>query len=497
VAALPLASNRDRGVQVTVRVKGVRLAARLLAAERHRCENARRGPTTPTREPMRPMRPSPEIHYAKRGEHHLAYTLTGSGPLELVYLLGFVSHLDLLWDDPDAARFFSRLGAFCRVVTMDKRGTGLSDRTGDVPIPEEQVDDLLAVIDAAGFTRPAILGTQDGFIVAALLAASAPDRVRALIGVSTGAAGPEQWPAEESERFFAGLEKYWGREDAPFNYWAPRRWRSDPQFRRWWARYSRSAAGPTTAVQIVRNYTRSDIRPILSAIRIPTLVITNASNDINRRFAHQLSDGVEGAQLVELPIEKSVSLFPWLEAGEEIAGMIEGFLTGNPVAGEPDRVLATVMFTDVVQSTERAAALGDQRWRALLDQHDAIVAREVARFRGRLVKSTGDGVLVTFDGPARAVRCGLALIDALAVEEIPVRVAVHTGEIELRGEDVGGIGVHLASRLLAHAQSDEVITSSTVKDLVVGSGLEFADRGEHELKGVPGSWRLFEAHAKP
>ena len=206
-------------------------------------------------EVARPSDRSPDIHYAKRDGHHLAYTLTGNGPVDLVYMLGFVSQLDMLWEDPAAAAFLRRLGRFCRLVVVDKRGTGLSDRAGDVPIPEEQVDDLVAVIDAVGFNRPAILGTQDGFLVAALLAATTPERVRALIGIATGAAGPEEWPPEEQlERFFLGLEKYWGREDAPFNYWAPTTWRKDASFRRWWARYSRAAASPGTAVRIARNY---------------------------------------------------------------------------------------------------------------------------------------------------------------------------------------------------------------------------------------------------
>jgi len=439
------------------------------------------------------VRATPEIRYAKRGEHNLAYTLTGDGPLELVYLLGFVSHLDLLWEDPDAARFFGRLGRFCRLVVMDKRGTGLSDRTGDVPIAEEQVDDLISVIDSAGLKQPALLGTQDGFLVAALLAATAPERIRGLIGFATGAFAPEQWPVDEGERFFRGLEKYWGREDAPMNYWAPRRWRTDPAFRRWWARYSRSAAGPTTAVRVVRNYTRSDIRPILPAIQVPTLVVTNRSRDINRLFAQQLADGIDGAHLVELPIEKSVALFPWLEAGEEVAGLVEEFLTGSPASSAGDRVLATVVFTDVVQSTEQAVALGDRRWRAVLDQHDAIVARHVTRFRGQLVKSTGDGVLATFDGPARAVHCAAALRAALSAEGVAVRTGIHTGEIELRDDDIGGVAVHIASRVITFASPGEILTSSTVKDLVVGSDLSFSDRGEHELKGVPGRWRLFAA----
>jgi class 3 adenylate cyclase len=439
------------------------------------------------------VRATPEIHYAKRGEHHLAYTLTGDGPLELVYLLGFVSHLDLLWEDPDAARFFGRLGRFCRLVVMDKRGTGLSDRTGHVPIAEEQVEDLISVVDAAGLKQPALLGTQDGFLVAALLAATAPERVRGLVGFATGAFAPEQWPVEVTERFFRGLEKYWGREDAPMNYWAPRRWRADPAFRRWWARYSRSAAGPTTAVRVVRNYTRSDIRPILSAIRVPTLVVTNRSQDINRLFAQQLADGIEGARLVELPMEKSITLFPWLEAGEEAAGLVEEFLTGSPATSAVDRILATVVFTDVVQSTERAVTLGDRRWRAVLDKHDAIVAHHVTRFRGRLVKSTGDGVLATFDGPARAVHCAAALRAALAAEDVAVRTGIHTGEIDLRDDDIGGVAVHIASRVIAHAASGEILTSSTVKDLVIGSDITFSDRGEHELKGVPERWRLFTA----
>jgi len=217
------------------------------------------------------------------------------------------------------------------------------------------------------------------------------------------------------------------------------------------------------------------------------------SRDINRLFARQLVEGIEGASLVEMPIEKSITLFPWLEAGEEVAGLVEEFLTGSPATHACDRILATVLFTDVVQSTEQAVTLGDRRWRAVLDRHDSIIARELARFRGRFVKSMGGGVLATFDGPARAVHCAAALRDSLFAAGVSVRTGIHTGEIELRDDDIGGVAVHIASRVITHASSGEILTSSTVKDLVVGSDIVFDDRGEHELKGVPGRWRLFAA----
>ena len=430
-----------------------------------------------------------DVRYAKRGDHHLAYTVTGEGPLELVYMLGFVSQLDLLWDEPQAAAFFRRLGRFCRLVVMDKRGTGLSDRTGDVPIPEEQVDDLLAVMDAVGFARPAVLGTQDSFLVAALLAASRPERVRALIAVASGAPAPGDYgTAEEQDRFFAGLEKYWGRTDAPFNYWAPRLWRQDPSFRRFWARYSRAAAGPATGVRVVRHYLATDIRPILGSIQAPTLVVEGLVSDLHSRLARRMAEAIPKSSSTLVPFD-SIN-FPWVEAGDALAAAIEEFLTGAPVSPVHDRVLATVLFTDVVRSTERAADLGDRRWSALLDRHDAVIRREIDRYRGQRIKHTGDGVLATFDGPGRAIGCALAVRRALGAEGVAIRAGAHTGEIEWRGDDVAGLAVHLAARVMAVAGDGEVLVSSTVRDLVVGADYDFEDRGEHELKGIPGTWRL-------
>ena len=430
-----------------------------------------------------------DVRYVKRGDHSLAYTVTGDGPLELVYMLGFVSHLDLLWEEPRAAAFFARLGRFCRLVVMDKRGTGLSDRVGDVPIPEEQVDDLLAVMDAVGFERPAVLGTQDSFLVAAMLAAAHPSRVGALIDIAAGAHDPSDYGTEEQQdRFFAGLEKYWGRADAPFNYWANRLWQHDEGFRRWWARYSRAAAGPTTGPRIVRNYVATDIRPVLGAIRVPTLVVQGEVDELHVRLTRALADGIAGSRMVIVPTD--TINFPWVESGEPLAALIEEFLTGAPVPPVHDRLLATVLFTDVVGSSERAAELGDRRWAQLLDRHDAIIRHHIERFRGRRVKHTGDGVLATFDGPGRAIGCAVALRDALGREGVRIRAGAHAGEIEVRGDDIAGLAVHLASRVLAAAGDGEVLVSSTVRDLVVGSDFEFEDRGTHELKGVPGVWSL-------
>jgi class 3 adenylate cyclase len=430
-----------------------------------------------------------DVRYAIRGDHHLAYTVTGDGPLELVYMLGFVSHLDLLWEDPRAAAFFARLGRVCRLIVMDKRGTGLSDRTGDVPIPEEQVDDLLAVMDTVGFERPAVLGTQDAFLVAALLAASRPERVSALIAVAAGAhAAADYGLSETLDRFFAGLEKYWGRADAPFNYWAPRLWREDASFRRWWARYSRAAAGPTSGVRIVRNYVNTDLRPILGAIRVPTLVVAGRTDELHKRLFRALAEGIPNSRFVDLPSDTIV--FPWLDAADALSAHIEEFLTGSPAEPVHSRVLATVLITDVDRSTEQAAGLGDRRWSALLDRHDGIIRHQVERFRGRLVKHTGDGVQATFDGPGRALACALAARDALRAEGISIRAGVHTGEIEIRGDELAGLAVHIAARVVASAGTGEVLVSSTVRDLVVGSEFVFEDRGEHELRGVPGRWRL-------
>jgi class 3 adenylate cyclase len=430
-----------------------------------------------------------DVRYAKRGDSHLAYTVTGDGPLELVYMLGFVSHLDLLWDDPRAAAFFTRLGRFCRLVVMDKRGTGLSDRTGDVPIPEEQVDDLIAVMDAVGFERPAVLGTQDSFLIAALLAASRPDRVSALIDVAAGAHGPEDYgPPDLQDSFFAGLEKYWGRTDAPFNYWAPRLWQEDAAFRRWWARYSRASAGPTSGVRIVRNYVNTDLRPILGTIPVPTLVVQGRGDELHDRLGRALADGIPNSRYTTLPTD--TINFPWIDAANALAAHIEEFLTGSPALPVHDRVLATILFTDVVASSEQAADMGDRRWTALLDQHDAIIRHHIERFRGRLVKHTGDGILATFDGPGRAISCALASRVSLSAEGLSIRAGAHTGEVEMRGDDIAGLAVHIASRITAAAGADEVVVSSTVRDLVVGSEFIFKDRGEHELKGIPGLWRL-------
>lgn len=436
-----------------------------------------------------------EVNYAKSGVHSLAYTVSGEGPVDLIYLLGFVSHLDLLWEEPQAASFLHRLEAFSRLIVMDKRGTGLSDRAGDIAIPEEQVADLLAVMDAVGAERPALFGTQDGFLISALLAGTRPERVGALISFAAGATTPEDWPNEELERFLVGLEKYWGREDAPFNYWAPTAWREDAAFRRWWARYSRAAAGPATAVRVCRNYTAANIRPLLPAIQAPTLVIDVVGRDPiggGRPGTTYLADQIVGSRYVKV---EGDSGFPWLGPSDEVADLIEEFLTGARPATPTDRVLATMLFTDVVDSTGRAVKIGDKRWAKMLDRHDAILGSEVERFRGRLVKHTGDGALALFDGPARAVQCALALREHLGELDLVIRSGIHTGEVELRGEDVGGLGVHIASRVMGESKPLEVLVSRTVVDLVAGSGLEFQDRGERELKGVPGRWNLYSLRA--
>jgi class 3 adenylate cyclase len=432
-----------------------------------------------------------ETRYARSGELNIAYQVSGAGPLDLVLVSGFVSHLDLDWEEPRSAYFLDRLDSFARLIRFDKRGTGLSDRPGGLPDLETRMDDVRAVMDAAGSERAALFGYSEGGPMACLFAATYPERTTGLVLYGTYAkrADPDDdypWCSTMDERraVAAEIERTWGA-DSDLGTMIPN---ADVAMRNWWAARSRASASPGAARDLILMNSLIDVRPVLPAIRVPTLVM-HRSGDRDSRVeeGRYIAAHVPGARFVELPGDVHV---PWIDA-DPIADETEAFLTGVRRGPEPDRVLTTILFTDLVESTAHAAELGDHRWTALLDAHQRAVRRELERFRGREIDTAGDGFLATFDGPARAIRCAAAARDAVRELALDLRAGVHTGEVELAGEHVRGIAVHTGARIATAAAPGEVLVSSTVRDLVAGSGLAFDDRGEHELKGVPGSWRLF------
>jgi len=430
----------------------------------------------------------PDVRYAKSGDVHIAYQVIGSGPLDLVFVPGFISHVDLVWDEPHWAGFLERLAAFTRLIRFDKRGTGLSDRVATIPTLEERMDDVRAVMDAVGSERAAFFGVSEGGPMSLLFAASYPERTRALALYgsyalfSTAVMGPEQMAA-----FEARVEQSWGT-GASVAAFAPSL-AEDEAFRRWWARFERMGGSPAAVIRLMRMNSEIDIRHALPAIRVPTLIM-HRTGDMRVRVeaGRFLARHIAGARFVELAGDDH--LFCAGDAGA-ILDEIEEFLTGSRPAAEPDRVLATVLFTDIVDSTARAAAAGDHAWRKLLESHHHCVRRELARFRGREIKTMGDGFLATFDGPARGARCAAAIRAAVHDLGIEVRAGLHTGEIELMPDDIGGIAVHIASRIADLAGPGEILSSAVLKDLVAGSGLRFEDRGAHALKGLSENVRVY------
>jgi class 3 adenylate cyclase len=416
----------------------------------------------------------------------------------LVLVLGFATHVELQWESPPFAHFFERISSFSRLIIFDKRGTGLSDPVTEAPTLEERIDDVRAVMDAAGSERAALLGISEGGPMSVLFAATHPDRVIALVlhgamGRTTEAPDYPWASPAEALRESEFIAPYWGQQaEGMVELFAPS-FADDPEAVEFTARMERSAASPAMVQQIFEMFLDIDVRAILPTIRVPTLVLHRRGDRVvNRRAGEELAAQIPGARYVELP---GIDHLPWAGDSESVLGEIEEFLTGTRSAPEPERVLATVMFTDIVGSTARAAELGDARWRELLSAHQAAVQQELMRFRGREVKTLGDGSLATFDGPARAIRCGRAIAEAARSRDLEVRVGLHSGEVELMQEDVGGIAVHIAARVGALAAPGEVLVSSTVKDLVAGSGIRFVDRGAKRLKGIPDEWRLFAAAA--
>jgi pimeloyl-ACP methyl ester carboxylesterase len=439
---------------------------------------------------------TPPTRYAKSGDASIAYQVVGEGPIDVVLVLGFATHLEIQWDSHPFARFFERISAFSRLILFDKRGTGLSDPVTEAPSLEQRVDDVRAVMDAAGSERAALFGISEGGPMSILFAATHPDRATALVlhgamGRTTEApdypwASPEEALRESAAEFIA---PYWGQHaEVMVELFAPS-FADDPQMVDFFARMQRSAASPGMVQQIFEMFLDVDVRAILPTIQVPTLVLHRRGDRVvNRRAGEELAAQIRGARYVELP---GIDHAPWAGDSEAVLGEVEEFLTGTRSAPEPDRVLATVLFTDIVRSTERAAELGDARWRELLGAYEAAVRRELPRFRGREVKMLGDGCLATFDGPARAIRCARAIMDAAGAIGLEVRAGVHSGEIELMDDDVGGIAVHIAARVGAVASAGDVLVSGTVKDLVAGSGIRFSDRGVERLKGLPDEWPLF------
>jgi class 3 adenylate cyclase len=433
-----------------------------------------------------------DTYYARSGDLRIAYQVVGRGPLDLVFVPGFISNLDLYWDEPNMAHFLSRLSAFSRLILFDKRGTGLSDRLGNLPTLEERMDDVRAVMDAVGSKRAALFGISEGGAMSMLFAATYPERTQALILYGTYA-DFHTWvlPPERFEPFLEKIDRTWGQGES-LSAFAPTMM-ADERFKQWWARFERLSASPSAVITLMRMNSQIDVRHILSAIRVPTLVLHRSDDTrVNVEGGRYLAANIPGAKYVEFPGMDHVM---WAGNVNPLADEIEEFLTGTHSEKEPDRVLATVLFTDIVDSTRKAEAMGDRGWHALLDEHDRIVRAAIDRFRGREIKTLGDGFLATFDGPARAVRCASAIIDALHPLSLNVRCGVHTGEVEMKGDDIGGIAVHIAARIASLADGGDVLVSRTVRDLVAGSDLPLEERGNFALKGLSERMPLYAVAA--
>ena len=437
----------------------------------------------------------PETRYARSGDLHIAYQVVGDGPIDLVWVPGWISNIDHYWEEPTVARYFNRLASFCRLILFDRRGTGVSDPLSRAPTLEEQMDDVVAVMQAVGSEQAALYAQLEGGAMAMLFAATHPERTRALViyeGMPRMSWAPDyDWALRDEDRE-AWLGVGWG-DGSRILALAPSA-AADPRMRRWFAKLERLAASPSTARQLLMMNAQVDVRAVLPSIQAPTLILHRADDTfVDKRHSVYLAEHIPGARLLELPGSEVITFG---SQDDRLLEEVEEFLTGARKSAEAERVLATVMFSDIVDSTTRAARLGDRRWRDVLESVASAVGNELRRFRGRAVKTMGDGFLATFDGPARAIGCALAVRDMARTEfDLDLRTGLHTGEVEVMGQDVGGIAVHIGARILGCAEGGEVVVSGTVKDLVVGSGIEFEDRGERELRGVPGRWRLFAVAA--
>ncbi len=446
----------------------------------------------------------PETRYARSGDVNIAYQVVGEGPFDLVRVPAFVSHVELAWQVPGIAGFNRRLASFCRLISFDKRGTGMSDRVSGAPTLETRMDDVRAVMDAAGSERAALLGTSEGGAMSILFAATYPSRAWALI--VDGAFPRSLWapdypwgaPEEEERRWVEEQGRTWGTAEHSARVAEALAPSADEENKRALATLLRQSASPGAAAALARMNMEIDVRHVLPAIRVPTLVL-NRTGDSPEIVggSRYLAERIAGARHVELPgVDHAIFAHDAGPALEEIERFLNGAWEERAWdEAEPDRVLATVLFTDIVGSTAKAVELGDARWRELLGDHHALVRRLLVRFSGNELDTAGDGFLASFDGPARAIRCACAIKESVRELGLEVRAGLHTGECERMEGKVGGIAVHIGARVAARAAPGEVLVSSTVKDLVAGSGIEFEDRDVRELKGIPGEWRLFAVGA--
>ena len=429
------------------------------------------------------------IRYAKSGDVHVAYQVFGDGAVDLVFVPGFISHLEIWWSEPQHARWLRRLGESARVVMFDKRGTGLSDRVDKQPDMDARMDDVRAVMDAVGVERAAIMGISEAGSLASLFAATHPERCQALILYGAFARFSSWFPTEAAlQQFYHYADTTWGT-GASLPMFVPSMV-GNMAFQEWWGKFERLGATPAACIEIMRLNSQIDVSAILPSIHVPTLVIHRKDDvAVNVEGGRELAALIPDARYVELSGTDHIP-FVGDNAGE-IADAVEEFLTGSRALVTVDRVLATVLFTDIVGSTEKAAAIGDRQWRDLLDAHNKAVRAELVRFRGREVKSLGDGFLATFDGPARAIHCAQSIITALRPLGIAIRAGIHTGEVEIDDDDIRGIAVHITSRVASLGSANDIVVSRTIKDLVAGSGIAFEDFGTHVLKGVADAWQLY------
>ena len=436
-----------------------------------------------------------ETRYARSGDLSIAYQVVGDGPFDLVYVPGWVSNIELMWEEPGLARFLERLASFSRLILFDKRGTGLSDPVPNDGLPtlEERMDDVRAVMDAVGSERAALLGHSEGGNMCVLFTATYPERTTALLLVGSYAKRlrSQDYPwaptVEERAREIEETEATWGSPEA-FRALAPSK-ANDPDFQRWIGRYLRQSASPKAAAALLRMNTQIDVRNVLPTIGVPTLLLYRTHDaDVHVDEGRYVAERIPGSTFVELP---GADHLMWTGDADALLDEVEGFLTGVRRGPDPDRVLATVLFTDVVGSTETATRVGDRAWRSLLERHHQVVRLALARWRGQEIDTAGDGFLATFDGPARAIRCAVAATEGIRDLGLQIRAGLHTGEVEIAGGDVRGIAVHIGSRVAGLAGPGEVLVSRTVADLVAGSGIVLAERGEYELKGVSGTWLVY------
>jgi len=439
----------------------------------------------------------PETRYVKSDDVHIAYQVLGDGPLDLLFVPGFVSNIEATWQSPERSAFFLRLASFCRLILFDKRGTGMSDRGSQIFTLEQRMHDVQAILDEVGSKRAALFGISEGGPMSLLYAATFPDRTSALILYGTYAKRsrtpdyPYGWDDKRWEQVLDNYERRWGTSEGVEVALRAPSLMGNPEAETRMAAYYRAAASPGAVVAIMKMNREIDVRGILPSIRVPTLILHRVAERVSDvGHARYLAQHISGAKLVELP---GVDHVPWIGDRDAIVDEVEEFLTGARQTPDPERVLATILFVDIVSSTERAAALGDRAWRELLEAFHRKVREVLRQFRGREIDTAGDGFLAAFDGPARAIRCADAIREAVRPLGIELRCGAHTGECERTGEKLAGIAVHIGARVAALADPGEILVSQTVRDLVAGSGLAFDDRGATVLKGVPGEWRLFRA----